>query len=134
MVLNYNLHENAMIYNFEILFCLHPEMQKYTPCFQDGPVKIMSQGEIDVQDLLKESSMMITDYSSVAFDFSFLNKPIIYYQFDRKRFIGNRGSHLNLDKDLPGDIVFELNDIRTKVKKYSSSDFQMTENKDRNSV
>src|SRR5690625_513252 len=128
LVLNETLHEYARRYNFEILFCLHPNMQKYTPFFQDAPVKIISQGEIDVQDLLKESSMMITDYSSVAFDFSFLNKPIIYYQFDLKRFIGNRGSHLNLDKDLTGDIVFELNDILTKVKKYSSSDFQMTEN------
>ncbi|MEX6101942.1 CDP-glycerol glycerophosphotransferase family protein [Mammaliicoccus sciuri] len=35
--------------------------------------------------LFKESKLMITDYSSVAFDFSFLEKPVIYYQFDRDR-------------------------------------------------
>src|SRR5699024_6844373 len=84
LVLNETLHEYARRYNFEILFCLHPNMQKYTPFFQDAPVKIISQGEIDVQDLLKESSMMRTDYSSVAFDYSFLNKSIIYNQFYRK--------------------------------------------------
>ena len=49
-------------------------------------VTSIKQGDIDVQKLIKESKLMITDYSSVAFDFSFLNKPVIYYQFDRNEF------------------------------------------------
>ena len=32
--------------------------------------------------LFNESSLLITDYSSVAFDFAYLKKPIIYYQPD----------------------------------------------------
>lgn len=48
---------------------------------------------------------MITDYSSVAFDFSFLNKPVIYYQFDRNEFLGKEGSHIDIEKELPGIIV-----------------------------
>lgn len=121
------LHYLAKIYGFEIVLCLHPNMQKFTPYFKDAPVKIISQGEIDVQILLKESAMMITDYSSVAFDFSFLSKPIIYYQFDRQRFIGKRGSHLDLDNDLPGDIVYELDEIVEITEKYAQSNFKMKE-------
>lgn len=34
------------------------------------------------QKLFNESSILITDYSSVAFDFAYLKKPVIYYQFD----------------------------------------------------
>jgi CDP-glycerol glycerophosphotransferase len=121
------LHELAAKYNFEIIFCLHPNMQKFTPYFKDAPIKVVSQGEIDVQTLLKESAMMITDYSSVGFDFSFLHKPIIYYQFDRQRFIGPRPSHLDLDNDLPGDIVFDVDNLLNYVEENAKNDFQMKE-------
>jgi len=125
LVSNSTLHYIAKKYNFEIVFCLHPNMQKFTPYFKDSHIKIIKQGEVDVQYLLKESSMMITDYSSVAFDFSFLNKPIIYYQFDRERFIGKRGSHLDLNNDLPGDIVTEMDEIIFLIEKYAQSNFKM---------
>ena len=119
------LHRLAKENNFEITFCLHPNMQKYTPYFKDAPVKVISQGEVDVQSLLKESAMMITDYSSVGFDFSFLHKPIIYYQFDRNQFIGKRPSHLDLDNDLPGDIVDNVNDLLHFLEGYVQDDFKM---------
>ncbi|GGE54813.1 hypothetical protein GCM10011391_37240 [Pullulanibacillus camelliae] len=119
------LNQLAKSYNFDIVFCLHPNMQQFTNYFKDAPVRVISQGEVDVQLLLKESAMMITDYSSVAFDFSFLTKPIVYYQFDRGRFIGKRGSHLDLDNDLPGDIVYDVDHILDLVEKYAQTDFKM---------
>ena len=51
---------------------------------------------------------MITDYSSVAFDFGFLYKPVIYYQFDKERFLGKDGSHIDIEQELPGVIVNSL--------------------------
>ncbi|MGP4063920.1 CDP-glycerol glycerophosphotransferase family protein [Oceanobacillus sp. M65] len=127
MVFNERLIELAKKYDFEIVFCLHPNMQNFTPYFKEASVKVISQGEMDVQDLLKESAMMITDYSSVAFDFSFLEKPIVYYQFDRKRFIGKRGSHIDLDEDLPGDIVYDLDNVISQVEIYAENGFKMKE-------
>jgi len=129
LVFNEELHQLSRKNNFEIVFCLHPNMQKYSPYFQSAPVRVINQGEVDVQDLLKASAMMITDYSSVAFDFSFLNKPVVYYQFDRKRFIGAKGSHLDLDNDLPGDIAFTLQDVINGVENYSQNNFMMKNEK-----
>jgi DNA mismatch repair ATPase MutS len=40
----------------------------------------------DIQELLKKSAIMITDYSSVFFDFSYMKKPVLFYQFDEKVF------------------------------------------------
>ncbi|MBK5499427.1 CDP-glycerol glycerophosphotransferase family protein [Peribacillus sp. TH14] len=119
------LHDFSKNYGFEIIFCLHPNMQKFTPYFKDAPVRVISQGEVDVQRLIKESAIMITDYSSVAFDFSFLHKPVIYYQFDRDRFIGKRPSHLDLDNDLPGEIVNELDELIVFIEKYAKNNFIM---------
>ncbi|QQZ10350.1 CDP-glycerol glycerophosphotransferase family protein [Heyndrickxia vini] len=125
LIFNDNLHRIAKKYQLNIVFCLHPNMQKYTPYFKNAPVKVISQGEVNVQTLLKESAIMITDYSSVAFDFSFLSKPIIYYQFDRDKFIGKRPSHIDLDKDLPGDIVFELESLFAHLDMYGQNNFQI---------
>lgn len=127
LLLNERLKIMSEKYNFEIVFCLHPNMQRYASLFETTHVKQINQGDIDVQDLLKESAMMITDYSSVAFDFSFLNKPVVYYQFDRRRFIGKRGSHLDLNNDLPGDIEYELDELLDNLENYAQNNFQITE-------
>ncbi|MCW2131851.1 CDP-glycerol glycerophosphotransferase family protein [Arthrobacter sp. VKM Ac-2550] len=95
----------------EIVFCLHPNMQQFRHHFTGAPARIISQGEVDVQHLLKESAVMVTDYSSVGFDFSFLEKPVHYYQFDRRRFLGPNGSHLDLDAELPGKISFSASTL-----------------------
>ncbi|MFB6469124.1 CDP-glycerol glycerophosphotransferase family protein [Cytobacillus sp. Hz8] len=125
LVFHPQLHEYAEKYHFEMVLCLHPNMQRFTAFFKDAPVKIVNQGDIDVQYLLKESALMITDYSSVGFDMSFLNKPVIYYQFDRGRFIGKYPSHLDLDNDLPGEIVTQVEEILDFVGEYAAADFQM---------
>jgi CDP-glycerol glycerophosphotransferase (TagB/SpsB family) len=41
---------------------------------------------VDIQTLLKESSLLITDYSSIFFDFAYMKKPLLYYQFDEEEF------------------------------------------------
>lgn len=100
----------------EVIFCLHSNMQPFIDLF-DVPSYITSikQGDVDVQKLIKESKLMITDYSSVAFDFSFLNKPVIYYQFDKERFLGKFPSHLNIEEELPGTIVNNLSELENKL-------------------
>lgn len=132
LVNNPKLHELAEQYHFEIVFCLHPNMQSFSHYFYDSPVRVINQGEIDVQYLLKQSAMMITDYSSVAFDFSFLEKPILYYQFDKQRYIGKKGSHLDLERDLPGDIIYEEDTLIQLIDGYAKRNFLMSnENKNK---
>src|SRR5699024_1693830 len=60
------LKEISEKYGVEFVFCLHPNMQDYVDYFKEAPVTIIRQGDRDVQDLIKESSIMLTDYSSVA--------------------------------------------------------------------
>ncbi|WP_066190648.1 CDP-glycerol glycerophosphotransferase family protein [Gracilibacillus timonensis] len=119
------LKQLAKHYHFDILFCLHPNMQQYSDHFDNEHIQIVHQGEIDVQYLIKQSAMMLTDYSSVGFDFSFLHKPVLYYQFDRNRFIGKRPSHLDLDNDLPGEIAFDHDILLSKIEVYAEDDFIM---------
>ena len=92
-------------HGMELVFCLHSNMRAFAPLFADTPARVIDQGEVDVQHLLKESSVLITDFSSVGFDFAFLDKPVVYYQFDRTRVLGVEGAHIDLDRELPGDVA-----------------------------
>src|SRR5699024_257343 len=108
----------------KVIFCLHPNMQPFIHLF-DVPSYVTSikQGEVDVQRLIKESKLMITDYSSVAFDFSFLNKPVIYYQFDKVKFLGKEASHIDIENELPGIIVNSQYDLEREVNRLIAKDY-----------
>lgn len=98
-----NLHNSG----FEIVFCMHPNAQEFINLINIPPfVKTIYMGDISVQTLIRESALMITDYSSVGIDFAALKKPVIYYQYDQLRFLGKDGSHFNLEDDLPGEVVY----------------------------
>lgn len=113
----------------EVIFCLHANMQPFIDLF-DIPsyVTKIKQGSVDVQQLIKESKLMITDYSSVAFDFSFLNKPVIYYQFDKEQFLGKFPSHLNIEDELPGIIVKNAEDLDKQINKIIKQDYKVDQN------
>ena len=58
--------------------------------------------DISTGDLMFVSDLMVTDYSSVIFEYALLNKPIVFYCYDKA--IYNRGFYLDYDHDLPGEI------------------------------
>ena len=87
---NKDLHNILQYSNTRIIFYLHYTIQPYTHLFKKlllcDRIKICERWEYDVQDLLKKSKILITDYSSVAFDFSYMKKPIAYYHFDYAKY------------------------------------------------
>ena len=72
----------------QVIFYPHRNMQQYLENFSTNSknITVASWKNYDVQKLLKESAVMITDYSSVAMDFAYMKKPVIYYTFDIKQF------------------------------------------------
>ena len=73
-------------YDIPVVFFPHQLMQQYVTLFSSpcDRIIIADARHFDVQSLLKESSMLITDYSSVHFDFAYMHKPLMYYQFDEE--------------------------------------------------
>lgn len=73
--------------NLQVLFYPHINMQKFLKDFnvKSKNIKITST-KTDIQKVLKESAIMITDYSSVFMDFAYMCKPILFYQFDYNDF------------------------------------------------
>ncbi len=60
----------------------------------------------DINDLYIVSDILVTDYSSVFFDFAILRKPIIFYMYDLEEYQNKtRGFYFNIEQILPGPIV-----------------------------
>lgn len=71
----------------------------------------------ETYDFLNASDMLITDYSSIMFDYAVSGKKIILFTYDREEYLGDRGIYIGLDEmDLPKvDTVKELlKEINTK--------------------
>lgn len=75
-------------YNKKLLFYPHRNMQKYISSFEakSENITICNWENNDIQEVLKKASIMITDYSSVFFDFWYMKKPVLFYQFDEEKF------------------------------------------------
>ncbi|MEN2767352.1 bifunctional glycosyltransferase/CDP-glycerol:glycerophosphate glycerophosphotransferase [Ornithinibacillus xuwenensis] len=79
--------EKAKEKGYNINFVVHPNISLQIKDFDKNEhVKIMDPSQISYRQLFNVSSLLITDYSSVAFDFAYLRKPILYYQFDVEEF------------------------------------------------
>lgn len=75
--------------NYKMVFYPHYALQSFIHCFDDcanNTVIIADRDHYDVQHLLMESALLITDFSSVFFDFAYMGKPEIFFQFDEQQY------------------------------------------------
>lgn len=77
---NKKLKETAARCGYRILYLLHPTLNAQLTDFHVGDgVETASSLEISYEQALTESSLMVTDYSGVQFDFAYMRKPVVYF-------------------------------------------------------
>src|SRR5690606_6798214 len=86
---------------------LHPFMKKFENFFtslgdSEGNIEFLDSQRVSIERSIQESDMLLTDITSVSWDFLYQNKPIIFNMFDQEEYEAKRGSYLDLDKDLYG--------------------------------
>lgn len=66
----------------------------------------------DIADLYLISDILITDYSSVFFDYSNLRRPILYYAYDLEKYRDQlRGFYLDYENQMPGPILKTTDEV-----------------------
>lgn len=81
----------------------------------------------DLNDLMIASDMLISDYSSLIFDYSLLHKPIYLYTYDWKEYSKYRGFYLSpLELNLPNS--FDGEDLIKKVNDSGNYDISIVNN------
>lgn len=125
------LQEFLQKHDMCLKFAPHYEMTPYLYLFEDlkdGRIDIVNTSQVSVQTLLKESALLITDVSSVQFDFAYMQKPIIYYQWDyeeiTKAHLGK--GYFNFDTDGFGPICKTLESLKYTLENMANTNWQMS--------
>ena len=86
---------------------------------------IECDAEWDIQELYLISDMMITDYSSVMFDYSILKRPMIFFAYDLDNYKNNlRGFYFDMFEEVPGPICQTNEEMIEFIKNYTEEDYQ----------
>ena len=76
-------------YGYQAVFYPHYAFQSKIQLFKNLNLPdsvVIADMSYDVQTLLKESEVLLTDFSSVFFDMMYMHKPILFYQFDEEEY------------------------------------------------
>lgn len=80
----------------------------------------------DIRDLYLISDLMITDYSSVFFDYAILNRPIVFFMYDLEKYRDQlRGFYIDIEKETPGPIVQTEEELFQAINKLIDSNVQL---------
>lgn len=79
--------------DLELLLMPHPNLESAIDAFTiPSDVRVGSYARDEVQELLARAALLVTDYSSMAFNAAWIQTPVVYFQFDRDTVL--HGSHI----------------------------------------
>jgi CDP-glycerol glycerophosphotransferase (TagB/SpsB family) len=95
---------------WRLAFMPHPNMQSILSTMDLPPnVEPIRFTGRDVQDVYAHCALLITDYSSVAFNTAYIDRPVVYFQFDRERMMSGehvgRQGYFDYDRDGFGPVA-----------------------------
>ena len=108
---------NAHRMGYKIAFYPHPMLEKYLKYMKiPEHVQIYKRGISSIQELIGKSEILITDYSSLAFEMAFLERVIFYYQFDKDEVFSKnmhtfKRGYFDYEKDGFGKVFYNIEDL-----------------------
>lgn len=88
-----------------LLFKAHPNFGDLVPRGRNWSNVAVLDPSVDVNEILPLCDILVTDYSSVAFDFLLLDRPIIYFLPDHDRYVDRRNLYFALTEMTAGPVV-----------------------------
>jgi len=100
---------------YKFKFLPHPVFYIYKDQFEfDSRVEIYPESTT-YRKIYEISSLVITDFSSAAFDFAYLKKPVIYFQFDK---IHYQAGYFDYERDGLGEVEHSVENLKKRIFEY----------------
>lgn len=130
LLTNKALLDYSAKHGYKIRFMPHPNMSECTKMLRmDAEVLPVDGEKTAYRDIFAESDLVITDYSSVVFDFAYLRKPVLYFQADREEFFS--GSHtydkgyFEYERDGFGEVAYDTESLVRLIMEYIDRDCRL---------
>ena len=115
------LEKNDLLANFY----LHSKFREFIQDFsvESDRIRLIVFGEEPANELMMRCKMLVTDYSSVCWDVFYLDKPVVFFQFDRDKYMEAHGSYLDMDRELFGDCAQDVDGLLTYMERCADDHF-----------
>lgn len=113
------LHSLLESYDVELVLLPHPYLEPLTiTSTSSSRIRIVPPGAVELDRLMEQSALLITDYSSVAWDFLQRNRPVVFYRFDLDEYRLNRSSYLDLADQGLGPVARDQDTLLDQLEHY----------------
>ena len=76
---------------------------------------------MDINEIYVISDILVTDYSSVLFDYANLKRPMIFFMYDLEHYRDDgNGFYIDIEKELPGKIVKTNEELEKEIIRISN--------------
>lgn len=122
------LLEEMNKYGYRLRFMPHPNVMAVIDWFTQNETVEFCDKNTQYRDIFATSSLVLTDYSSVAFDFAYLRKPVIYCQFDVNSFFDSAvydKGYFDYERDGFGEVEYDLEGTVNRIIEYIRNGCQL---------
>lgn len=117
-------------YDYYINLRLHKRTMQQASDFTTSDRVVIEREKTDYLEDIRKTSLLVTDYSSIAFDYAYAYIPVIYAQYDIESFYNNhlyyRG-YFDYEEDGFGQVVYTYEDTVATIISAMENDCQMSE-------
>lgn len=115
-------------YGFNGEFYVHPSFSAQANDFVGNDTIRVANTKANYGKIFRDNALLITDYSSVAFDFSYMKKPVVYCQFDRESFFEGhlyKEGYFSYQDDGFGPVCYSFDETIKMIIEYIKNGCQM---------
>lgn len=108
--------EKELSKDYILLFRAHYEVNKVLNIKNNNFILNVTEYP-NLNELLKISDILISDYSSIIIDYSILERPIFNYVYDYEKYKEKRGLYIDIEKEYPNGIQRTEKELLEQIKK-----------------
>jgi hypothetical protein len=103
------ISERAAELGVSVFFCSHSIIERFSSMLNTPGIRTI--GVRQMVSELPSFDVLLTDYSSLCFDFLFMSKPTAFFMFDQESFFSVRRPYIKIPEDLPGRAFETSNEL-----------------------
>ncbi len=122
--LNLNQMMRELGDEYILVLKLHPSVTKGVQIPEEVEKFVLNFSHNPINDVLAITDILISDYSSLIFEYSILERPMIFFAYDLEQYLKDRGFYYEYDQFVPGPIAKETDEIVRIIKE---NDFDLNQ-------
>ncbi|MBT2734681.1 CDP-glycerol glycerophosphotransferase family protein [Bacillus sp. ISL-7] len=101
---------------YVLILKLHPSVTKKVKIPEEAADFVINMSSNEINNVLMNTDILISDYSSLVFEFSLLERPMIFFAYDLDEYLEDRGFYYEYSDFVPGPIVKTTDEVIKTVK------------------